>query len=210
MGRMRRLLDTMRALRAPDGCPWDREQTHETLRPYLIEEAAEAVDALASGDPRLIADELGDVLLQVAFHAVIAEEASTFTYDDVEGAIVDKLVRRHPHVFGAVTVTGVDDVLTNWHAIKAEERAATGARPRTAAEGVPRSLPALRRAAELDKALTWDTDAEIAQRRVGDVAGDAASIGAALLHLAQLARRSGIDPELALRDALEARLARSP
>ncbi len=209
MGRMRRLLDTMRALRAPDGCPWDREQTHETLRPYLIEEAAEAVDALASGDPRLIADELGDVLLQVAFHAVIAEEAATFTYDDVESSIVDKLVRRHPHVFGAVSVTGVDDVLTNWHAIKAQERAATGAPPRTAADGVPRSLPALRRAAELDKALSWGLDAALAERQLADVAGDPESIGAALLHLAQLARRSGVDPELALRDALEARLTRS-
>ena len=209
MVRMRRLLDTMRALRAPDGCPWDREQTHETLRPYLIEEAAEAVDALASGDARLITDELGDVLLQVAFHAVIAEEASTFTYDDVESAIVDKLVRRHPHVFGELDVTGVADVLTNWHAIKAEERAATGAPPRTAAEGVPRSLPALRRAAELDKALAWDVDGELAERRLADVAGDAAAVGAALLQLAQLARRSGVDPELALRDALEARLTRS-
>lgn len=204
---MRRLLDTMRRLRAPDGCPWDREQTHETLRPYLIEEAAEAVDALATGDARLIADELGDVLLQIAFHAVIAEESSTFTYDDVESAIVDKLVRRHPHVFGTVSVGGVDDVLTNWHAIKAQEREAAGDPPRKPAEGVPRALPALRRAAELDAALDWVPDDEVADQRLADVAGDPASLGAALLHLAQSARRCGVDPELALRDALEARVA---
>ena len=90
----------MRRLRAPDGCPWDREQTHESLRPYLLEEAAEAADALRSSNPVEMADELGDVLLQIAFHAVIAEAAGTFSYEDIEGAIVNKLERRHPHVFG--------------------------------------------------------------------------------------------------------------
>jgi XTP/dITP diphosphohydrolase len=97
---MEKLLETMRRLRAPDGCPWDREQTHESLRPYLLEEAAEAVDALATADPKVMADELGDVLLQVAFHAVVAEEAGTFGYVDIEASIVEKLVRRHPHIFG--------------------------------------------------------------------------------------------------------------
>ena len=207
---MRRLLDTMRRLRGPGGCPWDREQTHETLRPYLMEEAAEAVDALASGDPGRMADELGDVLLQVAFHAVIAEEAGTFGYDDVESAIVDKLVRRHPHVFGDVAVAGVDDVLTNWKAIKAAERSGDGAPERSPADGVPRSLPALRRAAELDRALAWRPDDDLAERPLSAVEADAASIGAALLYLVQQARRAGVDPELALRDALEARLVARP
>ena len=204
MGPMQRLLETMRRLRAPDGCPWDREQTHESLRPHLLEEAAEAVDAIASGDPRRMADELGDVLLQIAFHAVIAQEEGRFGYEDVETAIVDKLVRRHPHVFGELQVDGVAGVLRNWDAIKAAEHEAAGT-PRSAADAVPRSLPALRRAAELDRALGWEPDQTIAEQPLerAVAAGDAATFGAALLCLAQLARRAGVDPELALRDALE-------
>jgi MazG family protein len=203
---MQRLLDIMRTLRAPDGCPWDREQTHESLRPYLMEEAAEAVDAIASGDPRLMADELGDVLLQVAFHAVIAEEAGTFTYDDVERGIVEKLRRRHPHVFADVEVADAAGVVRNWQAIKARERASAEG-PAGAGARVPRALPALRRAAELDAALAWELDADAPARAPEDVA-DAPAIGAALLRLAQVARRAGVDPELALRDHLEARLRR--
>jgi MazG family protein len=218
MGAMQRLLETMRTLRAPDGCPWDREQTHESLRPYLMEEAAEATDAIGTGDPRQIVDELGDVLLQIAFHAVIGEEAGTFGYDDVEGAIVEKLVRRHPHVFADGSASDAVAVVRNWQAIKAAERrdaaAAAGAGTTAAAdaaaeagERVPRSLPALRRAAELDKALGWDVDAHLAALPVGEIAADPAAIAEALLYLAQRARRAGIDPELALRDHLEARRA---
>ncbi len=208
MGRMRRLLATMRRLRAPGGCPWDQRQTHESLRPYLLEEAAEAVDALATGDPRVMADELGDVLLQVAFHAVIAEDEDTFTYDDIETAIVEKLVRRHPHVFEAVEVDGIDGVMRNWNAIKLAEREAAGAAPRGAADGVPRSLPALSRAVGLGRALGWEPDASLAARPLEEAvaAGDEAAFGAALLCLTQLARRAGVDPELALRDALTAEL----
>lgn len=204
---MQRLLDIMRTLRAPDGCPWDQEQTHESLRPHLTEEAAEAVDAIATGDARLMADELGDVLLQVAFHAVIAEEAGTFAYDDIEGAIVDKLIRRHPHVFADARVDGAAGVLSTWQAIKAEERSAAGTSGSAGAR-VPRSLPALRRAAELDRALEWEVDPELATRPLAELAADTASLGAALLHLAQVARRAGLDPELALRDHLEARVGR--
>src|SRR6056297_2168945 len=97
---MDRLLDTLRALRAPDGCPWDREQTHESLRPHLLEEAAEAVDALGGGHQAHIVEELGDVLLHVAFHAVIAEEDGRWDFTAIEATLVEKLVRRHPHVFG--------------------------------------------------------------------------------------------------------------
>jgi MazG family protein len=198
---MQRLLETMRTLRAPEGCPWDREQTHESLRPYLLEEAAEAVDAIATGDAASMADELGDVLLQVAFHAVIAEESGTFGYADVEGAIVDKLVRRHPHVFGDTAVEDAAHVVRNWQAIKASERGAASA---DAGERVPRSLPALRRAAELDKALAWELEADVAEQRLDEL-HDATALARALLFLAQRARRLGIDPELALRDLLEAR-----
>ncbi|MDL2343237.1 MazG nucleotide pyrophosphohydrolase domain-containing protein, partial [Deinococcus sp. MIMF12] len=129
---MQELLTTLRRLRAPDGCPWDREQTHDSLRPYLLEEAAEAVDAVAEG-PQALAAELGDVLLQVAFHSVIAEEAGAFGYADVERGIVEKLVRRHPHVFGDVQVADSGEVVANWQAIKAAER---GGRPRRAADRV--------------------------------------------------------------------------
>ncbi|MCD0158798.1 MazG family protein, partial [Deinococcus sp. 6GRE01] len=131
---MQDLLTIMRRLRAPDGCPWDQEQTHDSLRPYLLEEAAEAADAAGSGDPAALSDELGDVLLQVAFHSVIAEEAGTFDYAAVERGIVEKLVRRHPHVFGEVSVQDSADVMRNWQEIKAQER---GGRPRRAEDRVP-------------------------------------------------------------------------
>lgn len=199
---MERLLNTMRRLRGPDGCPWDQVQTHETLRPHLLEEAAEAVDAMAAGDPAHLADELGDVLLQVAFHAVIGEEEGTFAYVDVEGAIVDKLVRRHPHVFGDVSVADADEVTRNWEAIKVQERG--GAMPDPAAR-VPRSLPALRRAADLGAALGWRTDPELARRSLEDLAADPDALAPALVALAQAAADAGLDPELWLRDHVDAR-----
>lgn len=194
----------MRRLRAPDGCPWDREQTHETLRPYLIEEAAEATDAIASGDPRELADELGDVLLQVAFHAVIAEEEGTFSYEDVEDSIVTKLVRRHPHVFGDTRVANSDEVRANWLRIKEEERAERP-EPRAASK-VPSSLPALMRAAAVAEERGWRAG-EPTGPDGGRVEPDPAGIGAALLELAIYASQHGVNPELALRDAVNERLA---
>lgn len=133
-----RLLDvvtTMDTLRRE--CPWDRKQTHESLAPYLLEESYEALEAVETGDPEALCEELGDVLLQVAFHARVAEERTDgtgFTIDDVAAGIVDKLVRRHPHVFGSVEVSGSDEVSTNWDAIKAAERAAKAARKARRAE----------------------------------------------------------------------------
>ena len=202
---MIRLLETMRRLRAPGGCPWDQEQTHESLRPYLLEEAAEAVDAMASGDDAHLAEELGDVLLQVAFHAVIGEEEGRFGYGDVEDAIVEKLVRRHPHVFGDVAVADADEVVRNWQAIKARER---GGAPRSAAERVPRSLPALRRAADLGAALEWRLAPELGRRTLADLAADPEALAPALLALAQAAADAGLDPELTLRDHVDARARR--
>ena len=202
---MERLLEIMRRLRAPDGCPWDREQTHASLRPHLLEEAAEAVDALGHGTTREVVDELGDVLLQIAFHAVIAEEEGAYAYADIEDAIVRKLVRRHPHVFGDGTAESSADVLASWDAIKAEERLAASQPARDGADAVPRSLPALKRAAELDAALGWELQAADASLTPGDVARHPARLGALLLAAAQAAGRAGIDPELALRDALEER-----
>ncbi len=199
---MDRLLETMRRLRAPGGCPWDQAQTHETLRPYLLEEAAEAVDAMAAGDAGHLAEELGDVLLQVAFHAVIGEEEGRFGYADVEGAIVEKLVRRHPHVFGDVSVADANEVVRNWEAIKVRER---GGVERSLADRVPRSLPALRRAADLASVLEWRVEPQLAHRTLADVAADPDALAPALLALAQAAADAGLDPELLLRDHVDAR-----
>ena len=201
---MDKLLETMRRLRAPDGCPWDREQTHESLRPYLLEEAAEAVDALGTADPAMIADELGDVLLQIAFHAVVAEEAGTFGYPDIEASIVAKLERRHPHVFGDTDVADAAEVTRNWERIKTEERG--GVEP-TPAEQVPRSLPALMRAAELGKKLGWvgGGPEDIARTLTTSQTTPDEKIGELLLAVVGYARAEGVDPELALRRAADAR-----
>ena len=119
---LERLLQIMEKLRSPEGCPWDREQTHDSLKRYLIEEAYEVLEAIDTGDPSMLADELGDVLLQVVFHAQIAKEQGTFTMDDVIEAISSKLIRRHPHVFGEIDVSTVSDVIRNWDAIKRAEK----------------------------------------------------------------------------------------
>lgn len=201
---MQKLLDTLRRLRAPGGCPWDREQTHQSLRPYLLEEAAEAADAISAGDLSELPGELGDVLLQVAFHSVIAEEDGEFSYQDVENSIVEKLIRRHPHVFGTVTVSGSGEVVSNWQAIKAQER---GGRERSLAEQIPSALGALAREAQAQKLTGQDTDAakavaslQIAAARVSPAqATDEQHIGQLLAAAVALARAHGVDPEVALR-----------
>ncbi|MEX2501464.1 MAG: MazG nucleotide pyrophosphohydrolase domain-containing protein [Trueperaceae bacterium] len=204
---MERVLDTLRALRAPDGCPWDRAQTHDSLRPHLLEEAAEAVDALASGRDRDVIDELGDVLLQVAFHAVLAEEDERWGYDDVQEALVAKLIRRHPHVFGDDRADGpaVDDpaaVEASWARIKAQERAERPAA--SPSERVPRSLPALARAAAVAKAADWCEPTDAVRRAADPDRTEPELLAEALLALAVRARRAGHDPELLLRDRLDA------
>lgn len=133
----------VRLLRSENGCPWDRVQTHESIRKNLIEETYEAVEAIDQKDASMLREELGDVLLQVVFHAQMEEETGSFTFDDVANDICQKLIVRHPHVFGSVTVNGVDDVLTNWNQIKQETKG-----QKTAAEtlnAVPKQLPALMR-----------------------------------------------------------------
>lgn len=194
---MQDLLDVMRRLRGPDGCPWDSEQTHESLRPYLLEEAAEAVDAVGQG-PQALADELGDVLLQVAFHSVIAEEEGTFGYQDVERSIVDKLVRRHPHVFGDTRVSGSDEVVSNWQAIKEAER---GGKQRSPAEQIPSALGALAREAKAQKlAGRTKTGREVLAQFVVGAPKDAAGVAQVLAAAVAWARSLGVDPEVALRE----------
>ena len=197
---MENLLKTMRRLRAPDGCPWDKEQTHASLRPYLLEEAAEAVDAISSGDDAAMTDELGDVLLQIAFHAVIAEADGRFDYSAIEDAIVAKLIRRHPHVFADTKVENADEVLTNWRAIKAAEKRNQGMVEVSPAEKVPRSLPALMRAHELGKKLGWAQGSKEEVERAADK-----EVGELLLAVVDYARAMGVNPELALREAADAR-----
>ncbi len=138
-----RLLKVVATLRGQGGCPWDREQTLESLKRYVIEESYELVDAVESGDPARHLEELGDVLLQVALHAQIRSEEGRFAFDDVAAALADKLIRRHPHVYGQAKARDSAAVLKNWEVIKAGEKASG---PRSVVEGIPRHLPALHRA----------------------------------------------------------------
>ena len=203
--RMDQLLEVMRRLRAPDGCPWDREQTHQSLRPYLLEEAAEAVDAVDSGDPLELAGELGDVLLQVAFHSVIAEEHGEFAYQTVENAIVDKLVRRHPHVFGDVNVADSDEVVTNWQAIKAQER--VGKPEKHPAERVPKALGALARATEVAKALGMPKGSrQDVLHALETATDDAEGVVNVLEAVIAWARGAGVHAEVALRERTDRRV----
>ena len=144
---MDRLLDLMARLRAPDGCPWDREQTPATLKPQLLEECYEVLEAIDSGSPEHLTEELGDLLLHVVFQAQIAREAGDFTFADVATGIADKLVRRHPHVFGEEKVADASSVVTLWHQLKKAEKPERS----SALDGVPRALPALMRAEALQK-----------------------------------------------------------
>lgn len=143
-----RLVQIMAILRGPQGCPWDHKQTLQTLKQHLIEESHEVLDAIDSGDRAKLCDELGDLLLQVVFQAQLCAEEKAFTFDDAANAIVEKLIRRHPHVFGETNVSGADEVLKNWEAIKKTEK---GNEARPTLDGVPKSLPALHRAHQIQK-----------------------------------------------------------
>lgn len=147
MREMDELLGVMARLRGKDGCPWDAEQTLETLKGFLVEECYEVIDAVDAGDSAHHLEELGDLLLQIVFQTQIRAERGEFQFKDVAEAIRTKLVRRHPHVFGDVQVADTQDVLRNWDAIKAKEKGAE--KPRSAVEGVPRSMPALQRAQQI-------------------------------------------------------------
>jgi XTP/dITP diphosphohydrolase len=189
------IMDTLRRR-----CPWDAKQTHESLAPYLLEETYEALEALEQHDMADLREELGDVLLQVLFHARVASERTDgtgFTIDDVAEGIAAKLVRRHPHVFAEVEVSGAEEVKANWDAIKASERAAGGG-PVSALDGVPMGQPALSLAAQLQKrAVFAGVPAELADLPDGSVS----PIGAELFDLVARARAEGLDPELELRHA---------
>ncbi len=212
-----RLVEIMARLRAPGGCPWDREQTHATLRPYLIEESAEVLQAIESGDMRNLCEELGDLILQPVFHAQIAADNGNFTLDDVLNGISDKLVRRHPHVFGDVSADNSQQVLQNWEAIKREEKAARGEEITSVLGEIPAELSALSSALKISKraakvGFEWENEADVvAKLREETLEIEAAlqnettervseEIGDLLFTAVNLARWRGINPEMALRD----------
>lgn len=148
---IRQLLELMAALRAPDGCPWDREQDHQTLRWHAVEEVYELMDAIENRDDGEMAEELGDLLLQVVFHAQLARERGAFDFDALTQRLVDKLVHRHPHVFGDVKVANIDQVWANWEQLKKAEKAGSKHERKSALDGVPTRLPGLMRAQKLVK-----------------------------------------------------------
>ncbi len=211
-----RLVELMQRLLAPDGCPWDREQTFESLRKYTLEEACEVIDAIDRGDLGELREELGDLLLQVVFLGELARARGAFGPDDVVAAIVDKLVRRHPHVFGDVDVSGdAERVLDNWERLKAAERKEKSER-RGVLDTIPKSLPALTRAQRMGEKVRrvgfdWPDpsgprhklDEELGEvdRAVatGDKARVEAELGDALYALVNVARHHGVDAEGALR-----------
>lgn len=207
------LQETIAHLRAPDGCPWDRQQTHESLRPHLLEEAYETLEAIDSGEPAALQEELGDLLLQIVLQAQIASEAEDFAMADVIAGIQEKLIRRHPHVFGDLVVHDVDQVLHNWEHLKAGERQEAG-EGRGALDGVPRSLPALAQALEIQSragrlGFDWRSvdgvrakmDEEWAELEAAPDDGQrAAELGDLLFAVVNYARWLGVDPEASLRD----------
>ena len=222
-----RLLDIMRTLRGPDGCPWDREQTQASLRPFVLEETYEVLEAIDSGEPDQLREELGDFLFEAVFLAQISEERGEFAIGDALDAVCDKLLRRHPHVFerhtGDEAMTS-RQVLEKWETLKARERAAAGRSPKapkTTLSGVPKTLPALLRAYEISsRAATVGFDwakaddvldkieEEVAELRrevesgaTGDLSRAEEEMGDLLFAIANLSRKLGIEPEAALRRA---------
>ena len=224
-----KLVAVQARLRAPKGCPWDIEQTHETLRTYLIEEAYEVLEALDSGDDSKFAEEMGDLLLQVVFHAQIAQEAGRFTVSDVIREIHDKMIRRHPHVFGEIQAKDTVEVLRNWEQIKAEERQAKGAatngkdgkepaKPPSLLDGVSRALPATMEGFQLTRKASrigfdWENadgifekineeQAEVRQAiETRDQNRIEEELGDVLFAAVNLSRFLQVDPEIALKRA---------
>jgi MazG family protein len=224
--RFERLVEIMRTLRAPDGCPWDREQTHASLRPFVLEETYEVLEAIEHGSPAELREELGDFLFEAVFLARISEEAGDFSIGDAIDAICDKLVRRHPHVFDRARALTTGEVIEQWETLKARERAATGEPPeqkraKTTLSGVPRTLPSLLRAYEVSAraasvGFDWQRAAdvvskieeEVAELRrevdtgaTGPLSRAEDEMGDLLFAMANLSRKLGIEPEAALRRA---------
>jgi len=216
--RFGKLVEIMDQLRGPGGCPWDREQDWGTLRSYLLEECHEALEALDSGDIEALCEELGDVLLQIVFLSRLAQEEGVFTARDVVRGIVQKMIRRHPHVFGDEQAADSDEVLRNWERIKKEEKAAKGKARVSVLDGLPPGLPALARAQRLgekasrvgfdwadSKQVLEKIEEELGELRAAIDAGDREDsreeLGDLLFATAMLARKLNHDPEGSLEAA---------
>ena len=220
---MQDLLEIMKLLRSPGGCPWDAQQTHESIKKNLIEETYEVIEAINKDDKVLLCEELGDLLMQVVFHAQMEQEAGVFDFDAVADGICKKLIERHPHVFGQVEISGVDDVLTNWNAIKMKTK-----KQKTTTDSmlsVPRELPALMRATKIQKkaadvGFDWDNvsgaldklEEEILELRQaianGETENTAEELGDVLFSAVNVSRFVKTDAEEALTSASDKFLAR--
>lgn len=213
-----RLIDVVAKLRAPDGCPWDREQTHNSMLNEMLEEMYEFFEAVDLNDKDHMREELGDILLQVVFHSQIANEEKHFTIDDVANDIADKLIRRHPHVFGTTEVNSTEEVLTNWEAIKSQEKGKEDRK--SVLDGIPQSLPSLFRADKIQKkaakiGFDWPEIAPVLDKveeefkefrqalESGESEEAAHELGDILFSLVNLARHQNISAEEALRHTIE-------
>jgi len=213
------LVQVMKTLHAPGGCPWDREQTHESLKPYFLEEVYEALEAIDSGSDENLKEELGDVLLQVVFHAEIADKEGRFTIDDVIRGIVEKLKRRHPHVFGDAEVDNSDQVMKNWEQIKRGEKRKKK-EGGSVLDGLPKDLPALVKARRIQEKVSrvgfdWERTEEVMlkveeelgelkeAREKNDQAKIEEELGDLLFAVANLARFVSVCPEDALRKTID-------
>ena len=204
------LLKVMAKLRSPKGCPWDREQSHLTLRRHAIEEVYELIDAIEAGDDVEMAEELGDLLLQVVFHCQLARERGAFDFDKVTRHLVDKLIRRHPHVFGKTKVKNVDEVWANWEKIKRAEKHGTKHARHSAFDGIPKHLPALLRAEKLMKKATkagLSGRAAVPRRRTRGSASlpKRSKLAEQLFALAEVAQANGWSAEELLSDEIKKR-----
>ena len=214
-----RLLEIMGHLRGPGGCPWDREQTRDSLKPFLLEEAYEVLEAIESGRPAALEEELGDLLLQVIFHAQIAAELGEFAIADILRRLVDKLTTRHPHVFGGASVETPEQALAQWEAIKQREASDSGT-PRSVIDGVPRALPSLIRAQRVtskaarvnfdwpDAHAAWSKVEEECREAAAALAADDRArieeeLGDVLFSVVNVARLASVDAEHALHAAIE-------
>jgi uncharacterized protein YabN with tetrapyrrole methylase and pyrophosphatase domain len=196
------LLKVMARLRSPKGCPWDREQDHRSLRWHAVEEVYELLDALEAGDDHELEEELGDLLLQVVFHCQLGKERGAFTFDKVARRITDKLIRRHPHVFGDVKVKDVDQVWANWEKIKRAEKHGTRHARASALDGIPKHLPALLRAEKLVKKAR---KAKLLPEPASRKRSSRKKLGQQLFTLAKLAQEQGWSAEDLLRRELQQR-----
>jgi MazG family protein len=196
------LLAVMAKLRSPQGCPWDREQDHMTLRFHAVEEVYEMIDAIETGDDHELAEELGDLLLQVVFHCQLGKERGAFDFEKVARHITDKLIRRHPHVFGKTKVKNVDEVWANWEKIKRAEKHGTKHERASALDGIPQHLPALLRA---EKFVKKARKAKLMESTEVKSALSKKNLAKALFSLAQFAQQQGWSAEELLRGEIQKR-----